>query len=692
MKATETTILKFIGGFDKAFIIPPFQRNYEWGKEECFELFSDIVRSCHSGKSHYLGNVIYFEGKSSGASYTEIVLVDGQQRVTTVLILLCAIRDMIDDQNVKDSINKRYLLNDTNDSKYRIRLKQTAYDSSSFMSIIDGDDRGDSSGNVTANYKLFKTLVKDCGITPMQIYETIPKLEVVEVNLQATNELEAVQTVFEKINSTGKELTPADLIRNLLLLTHSADEQERLYMRYWLIIEETLKSENISRFARDFLIMKTFSDVPEKQIYKLFKSFFHDIHAHNEDVLDEMSKFSKFYVWIRFESCPDDSINRSLKMLNILKTDDVYPLYLYLLFNMFESQKNELRRIFVLLTDFLLRYRIVTPAGGGGALRSVVQELIENLNIDEVGFTWNSILFELSNSATPTGRFPDDVEFKQNLLSNVNASYARVLLLKIEEYETRNIPVDISKTTIEHLMPQTLSDWWKENLGGETEAEKTHAEYLNCIGNLAPVSQSYNSTMSNKPWDEKRQNLQDVQFVVTSEIAAQYVKWDKESISDRNETMANRALQAITSPLKRTRSYRTKNPEDYSPGIYPVTDTAMPMNGSSIVTVRCADRVIECSRWKDLLVNICLEIFARDPLYFNRIVADNMIHKATSKKNYPEKDPIISASVDYFIEPMQIVGTDYYCEGCLSNNRARVYTKQLLELFECADEYSIEIV
>jgi uncharacterized protein with ParB-like and HNH nuclease domain len=656
MKATETTILKFIGGLDKAFIIPPFQRNYEWGEEQCLELFNDIIQSCKSGKQHYLGNVIYFEGKNSGASYTEIVLVDGQQRVTTVLILLCAIRDGLDNQSTKNSINKRYLLNDTNDNRYRIRLKQTACDSNSFVSIIDGEEPEDQNGNVSHNYKLFKTLIKNCGIDPVQIYETIPNLEVVEVNLQVADELEVVQTVFEKINSTGKPLAPADLIRNLLLLTNSANEQERLYNRHWLKIEETLKSENISRFARDFLIMKTFTDVPEKRIYKQFKSYFRDIRARNEDVLDEMSKFSKFYAWIRFESCPDDSINRSLQMLNILKTDDVYPLYLYLLATMFESQKNELRRIFVLLTDFLLRYRIVTPSGGGGALRSVVQELIENLSIDAVDFTWNSILFELSNSAIPAGRFPDNVEFKQNLLSNVNASYARVLLLKIEEYETHNIPIDINKATIEHLMPQTLSEWWKENLGGEIEAEKTHAEYLNCIGNLAPVSQSYNSTMSNKPWDEKRISLREVQFTVTSEVAEQYVKWDKNSILSRNETIANRALQAITSPLDRTRPYRTKNSEDYSPGIYPTTDLSVPMNGSSIVTVRCIERVIDCSRWKDFLVVMCSELVVRDSFRFSEIVADNTIHKATSKKNYPDKDPIISVSADCFIEPMPIAG------------------------------------
>jgi len=347
MKATETKILNFIGGLDKAFIIPPFQRNYEWGREQCSELFNDILHSCKSNKAHYLGNVVYYEGENNGASYTEIVLVDGQQRVTTVLILLCALRDLIEDASTIDSINKRYLFNDTSNDRYRIRLKQTAYDSNCFAAIIDKNEPEDKNGNIIQNYNLLKTLIKSCNIDPIKIYETIPKLEIVEVNLQVKDDLKTVQTIFEKLNSTGEELKPADLIRNLLLLTPSAEEQNRLYLRYWQKIEQTLKSENISRFSRDYVIMKTFSDVPEKQIYKLFKAYFQDIGAKNENILDEMAKSAVFYAWIRFESCPDDEINRCLKMLNILKTDDIYPLFLYLLFNMFNTHKDELPYFYI---------------------------------------------------------------------------------------------------------------------------------------------------------------------------------------------------------------------------------------------------------------------------------------------------------------------------------------------------------
>jgi len=340
----------------------------------------------------------------------------------------------------------------------------------------------------------------------------------------------------------------------------------------------------------------------------------------------------------------------------------------------------------------MLRYRIVTPSSGGGALRSIVQELLENLVGGTVDLSWDAILYELSNSAALTGRFPDDDEFRKSLILNVNPSYARVLLLKIEEHEKQNIPVEISEVTVEHLMPQTLSDRWKKDLGGEDEAEILYNDCLNCIGNLAPVSQSYNSAMSNKPWNEKINSLKNVQFTITSEVADRYFVWGKDSILDRNNSMANRAVQAITSPLSRTRPIRTKNPEEYSPGVYSLSDTFAPMNGSTPIAIHYNNRIIECSRWRVLLVLLSSELIRINEQRFSGIVADNVIHKATSKRNYPLKDPIFSAKAELLIESMSIQNSSYYCEGCLSNIRARVYAKQLLELCECIDDFYIEIV
>ena len=135
MRAVEASILNFVGGLDKVFVIPPFQRNYEWKSDECEELFNDIYISYKNNKTHYLGNVVYYIGQRDGATFHEYILVDGQQRITSILLLLCAIRDIYDEKDL--NINNRYLINSTNIEKFRIKLKQTSYDSKAFMAIID---------------------------------------------------------------------------------------------------------------------------------------------------------------------------------------------------------------------------------------------------------------------------------------------------------------------------------------------------------------------------------------------------------------------------------------------------------------------------------------------------------------------------------------------------------------------------
>lgn len=490
MKASETNILKFIGGLDKVFIIPPFQRNYEWTFEQCDELFEDIINSYKTKKTHYLGNIVYYEGKNNGASFSEFILVDGQQRVTTILLLLCAIRDEMKRQNLPDeNITFRYLENDNGGDAFRVRLKQTSYDLESFNMVVKGlATANDKKNNIIRNYYHFIDLLKNSNIPLKDIYNTITKLEVVDVNLQIEDNLEAVQTVFEKINSTGKRLTPADLIRNCLLLSNSIEEQELLYKNYWIKIERTLSNENISRFARDFLVMKIFEDVEQDKIYKKFKEdYVNQPDITNREILDEMNRFAKYFAYFKFENCENQKISKIIVRLNLLKTDDLMPLYLYLFDKLYINQVCELEKILDLLFDFMARYRVCSISGGGGALRTVVNQLLRKLNDGLINCNYADIYFELSNSTSPAGRFPDNEEFKQSLKEAVNTNYARAILIKTEETERCNIPVDITKVTMEHLMPQTFSNWWIQYYGGEEPAKDMRNKYLNCIGNLVPM-------------------------------------------------------------------------------------------------------------------------------------------------------------------------------------------------------------
>jgi len=684
MKASETSVLKFVGGLDKVFIIPPFQRNYEWSEKECRALFDDIITSAVTKKSHYLGNVVYYVGENDGASYSEYILVDGQQRITTILLILCALRDIFketDNEADAGSIDRRYLKNDTSDNKFRVRLKQTNHDLKSFSSIVDGVETKEDT-KVVQNFNLFKQLIKESSVSPKKIYEAIPRLEMVDVNLQITNDLRAVQTVFEKINSTGKPLEPADLIRNFLLLATSSKEQQDLYDNYWVNIERELSTDNISRFARDYLIMKIFEDVPNDKIYSMFKEHFQQENIAHETILSDMYKYSKYYAWLKFYNCPLEKINKKLEYLNFYKSDDLYPLYLFLLEKLYSTNTDELLKILSLLVDFVTRYRIVSPSGGGGALRAAIQQLLESLSTGAIEATYDNILFELSNSPTPASRFPDDAEFEKVLIDRVNPTYARALLLQIEEHEKFNIPVELSKVTIEHLMPQTLTQWWIDYLGGEDEASRIYDAYLNSIGNLAPISQSYNTKNSNKPWPSKVPNLRDVQFNITSEVADNE-EWKEKDIIKRANDVAQRASKAVTSPLPRTRKYQTKDASDeFTPGLYPLSDLETPMEGANMQALVFDGDTYNVGTFRDLFCKVCLIALKHDNEKFDSIAKSNLIHKSTSTNVEGVKDPIIGFEPSRFVSPIRLEDTKYYLEGALSSKRVRVYSKQLLEQFD----------
>lgn len=688
MKATETTILNFVGGLDKVFVIPPFQRNYEWNFEQCDELFEDIIISYKNRKSHYLGNIVYYLGKNNRASYNEYILVDGQQRVTTILILLCAIRDLAADKRTRDSINKRYLINDTDDNRFRVRLKQTSYDDSDFMKVVN--ERANETGNnISKNYYHFIELIKKSGISPEDLYETIPYLEIVDVNLQIEDDLSLVQTVFEKINSTGKHLSPADLIRNYLLLAKNSEEQEWLYNDYWVKIERTVRNENISIFSRDYLIMNIFDDVPNGKIYKMFKEHFEETSAPHTDILIDMYKYAGYFEWIKYEVCPDEGINEKIKLLNFLKSDDFYPLYLYLFEALYEENPEELLRILELISDFMLRYRVVSPAGGGGALRSVIQQLLESLSSGITEPDFDGILFELSNSALPSGRYPTDDEFKKVLMGNINTTYARAVLMRIEEYETGDLPLSMDKVTIEHLMPQTLSEWWIDNFGGRSEADRIYETYINCIGNLVIISQDYSAKNTNKPWGEKAEQIKDTPFSITAEAAGSGA-WTEIDIKIRNDKMSDRACRATISPLPRKRKYQTKNAsEEFVSGLYSASDITTPMNGALPESIIYDNEVIEISTWKEYFAVICERVYQENSELFINTVEENKIHKATTIKNYPDKDPMISAEPDKLVTAVPVRNTGYYSEGALNANRARICAKQLLDLYGMTERIQI---
>lgn len=514
-------------------------------------------------------------------------------------------------------------------------------------------------------------------------------MEIVDVNLEISDDLGKVQTVFEKINSTGKKLQPSDLIRNYLLLASTSMEQERLYTNYWTKLEQQLGNDNISKFAKYYLITKIYEDVQKDNIYKSFKEYFDSNNSPHIDILNNMLKYSEYYSWIVNGTCPNEKINVIIEILNLLKTDDLYPLYLVLFEKLYSNNREELYKIMNLLSDFMLRYRIVSPSGGGGALRSMIYGLIEKIEGEIIQLDYDNMLFELSNSPTPASRFPSDDEFKSQLKSTVYIAYARALLYKMELIEKSNIPVKLSKITIEHLMPQTRTKWWIDYLGGEEETDRIYNRYLNCIGNLALISGSYNSKNSNKPWEEKLENLKNVQFVITSSVANSNT-WKEADIVKRNEEISNRACTEITGPTKRVREYESRESStDFEPGIYNLSDIVTPMSGTTLESLIYEGKEYVINKWFELLPSVCEILYDIDPNIINNATINNTIHKATSKQRYNEKDPILSNVPTYLVTPIKLKNANIYVEGCISSNRTRYYTKQILDLYGMADRFQI---
>jgi len=291
--------------------------------------------------------------------------------------------------------------------------------------------------------------------------------------------------------------------------------------------------------------------------------------------------------------------------------------------------------------------------------------------------TYDSVLYELSNSPTLAGEYPSDEKFAEALQGSFYHIYARELLLRVEEHETRNIPVDISKVTVEHLMPQTLSDWWRRNLGGNEEAERIRLELTNTVGNFAIVSQGYNSSMSNRPWPEKREELRKVQFRIAAE-AADIEEWGETAIRVRGRNLAIRATNAVTSPLPRTRDYRSRSSNETNTGLYPLLEYDDSLSGTYLRAVIYNGERKECSTWSRLLSIVGEFMYSVDPVLFAEFATEAVWY---------------SKNKDDFRKPLQVPDSPWFCcGGGYSGTHFRNIAARLAERMGCLEHIQLEVV
>ncbi|NHB26696.1 DUF262 domain-containing protein [Helicobacter pylori] len=506
MEAKEATLLGFFEeNQNNQFVIPIYQRLYSWEKKQCEQLWDDILKVGGNDKmnGHFIGSILYVRDDNTHSS--PLLIIDGQQRLTTITLLLIALRDYLNDEDEfleKFSREKieSYLINSNKDGDKKFRLILSESDKDTLLSLIDGSRRKPSepSLKIVENFKLFEKWISENTDKLETIFKGLEKLMIVWIALK--KEKDDPQLIFESMNSKGIELTQADLIRNYIVMEMEVEKQEDFYNQYWRAMEEDFKQNGIlfNKFVRHYLTIKT-GEVPNiKKVYEAFKDYQQKEGIEIEDLLKDLKKYCGYFCQIAFKKETDKGLNKALSFLVDLEMDVVYPLLLELYSDYSDGvlSNQDFISIIALTESYLCRRAVYRPGLGG--LNKVFASFTKKINKDQYRESIKAHFLSLEKT---TGKFPKDSEFKDSFITIdfYHFKKNKYFLERLENFDTKE-PVDTQKCNIEHIMPQTLTPEWQRDLGENFKA--IHEKYLHTIGNLTLTG--YNQEYSNKSFQEKR--------------------------------------------------------------------------------------------------------------------------------------------------------------------------------------------
>lgn len=674
LEAKKIRILDFIGKGKKTFNIPVYQRNYDWQEENCKKLFTDIENIIKHNEEieHFLGTVVYVLTKIE-RDYEEYVLIDGQQRITSISLLLKALQEKIISEDTKESIWEQYLINKKSPDNIRIRLKPIESDSVSYKQLIDNNDNS-SNSNVCRNYKIFKELLENSHYSAEQIYSALYKIELVTIKLEKDKKSENPQLIFESLNSTGLSLTQADLIRNYLLMNSEYEKQTVLYKNFWLKIEIELTNKKISDFIRDFLTMKTGKIANKNKVYDDFKEYMRIQKELNEEaVLEELVTYSKYYNWFLNANSNNEKINEKLKHFKYLKNTTVYPLLLSIFEDTYYYKKldeDKLLKIIDLLISYIFRRTICgyKTSSINKVFASIPKKILENQNEKDIYFKIEKNLMERRLETI----FPRDEEFKLNFIKynfEKNKELLKYTLKELEQKVSNNVINDTSSLNIEYIMPENLNSEWKLELG-EKKFENTHLEYLGTIGNSSLIENDL--LRYNKNFKTKKEFYQKSNIEITRNIN-NYQVWTDNEIKNRAEQLYEKSKEIWSIPA----GYKIQKLNNIEYG------KEYLLNSSINVTGEKPDKLIIDSipypvkSWKGLLEKLCIELYNLDSDIFKELIYN---------PNFQTKERVIlSNSISKLRQPIEI-SNDLYIESNLNANAILSYADIIAANFELSDE------
>jgi uncharacterized protein with ParB-like and HNH nuclease domain/predicted transport protein len=554
MKASSANFLNVIKG-PKQFVIPIYQRTYSWQIVQCNKLFNDILRISKDGSSpgHFIGSVVYFqEGIHTVSDVPKLLVIDGQQRLTTITIMIAALAEFVRDNQVDIDTNftklqNYYLLNAEEEGDLRYKLLLTRRDKDSLISIIKGVPLGgEASLRIVDNFNFFKEKIN--SENAVDIYNGIMRLFIVDVALE--KEKDNPQLIFESLNSTGLDLSQADLIRNYILMGQEIKLQTELYEKYWFPMEQSYGNEytaSFDWFMRDYLSVKTGIIPRIDRVYDNFKAFASSNKAPNTitEIVQDIYKFSGYYVNMVLHKEPDTALKKGFKNISKLKVDVCYP-FLLPVYNDYEIgiiTNYDFKHIISLVENYVFRRAICgIPTNSMNKTFSTIYKSIQKTDYLE----GVKAAFQLLDSYK---RFPTDFEFEKEIVVKevYNFRNRNYLLSKLENFNRKEF-VNVDDYTIEHILPQNpeLSIEWQKMLGEDWK--EVQSKYLHSLGNLTLTG--YNSELSDKSFSEKKK--MDGGFDDSPIRLNDYLRkvdvWNSDNIEARARELAEKARQIWFAP------------------------------------------------------------------------------------------------------------------------------------------------
>lgn len=556
MKATETNFLDFLKG-PKQFIIPIYQRTYSWKLKQCEQFWKDIIRTAtdETVSGHFVGSIVYIEkGLYHVTSIPQLLVIDGQQRLTILTLLLSALSHAIgkrgDEIEISQKkLNNYYILNieEENDLRYKLLLTQS--DKHTLIHLLEGKELPDlTSKQIVENYRFFEERIDKAGIDLMTLYRGIAKLIIVDIALDS--EHDNPQLIFESLNSTGLELSQADLIRNYVLMGLERKQQDELYNDYWYPMEQSFGLTDyvaqFDRFMRDYLTVKTGRIPNIREVYEAFKTYARgNISDSIQEIIADIYLFSKYFVRMALEKEEDKELKEIFSDINTLKVDVAYPFLLEVYADYSQERLNraELIDILKLVESYVFRRAICgIPTNSLNKTFATLSRELDKENYLE-SF---KVSLQLKKSYW---RFPDDDEFMRELAVKdlYNFRSRNYWLCKLENHD-RKEQVTVEEYTIEHIMPQNenLPVAWRNELGENWKDIHTH--YLHTLGNLTLTG--YNPELSDRPFIEKRDmkgGFADSPLRLNRELS-KLEHWNEAEIQKRAHMLANLATHVWSYP------------------------------------------------------------------------------------------------------------------------------------------------